>query len=283
MMASYSTFSDADCTALEPEMKVGLLATVNPQGLPHLTLISTLRPNGPREVIWGQFAEGLSKENIVQNPQAGFLMMTLDRSMWRGKARFTHTANTGPEFELFNSQPMWRYNAYFGIHRVYYMDLVEQYGREPLPMGRIVQAALATMAARLLAPAPRGREVLNPWTRRLLDKIDHLKFVSYVGEDGYPVVVPAIQSETAGPDQVIFSTAAFGEELRRIPAGAPLALFGMSFQMQDVLLRGTYRGIARRAGFPCGALDVDWVYSPMPPKPGQVYPPVPLEAVTRFK
>jgi hypothetical protein len=282
-MALYSAFSEADCQALDPEMKIGLLATVNPAGLPHVTLISTLRPNGPGEVIWGQFAEGLSKENIVRNPQAGFLMMTLDRSMWRGKARFTRTAHTGPEFELFNNQPMWRYNAYFGIHRVYSMDLLEHYGREPLPMGRIVRGALATIIARTLSPALHRQEVLNPWTRRLLDKIDHLKFVAYVGADGYPVVVPAIQAQTAGPDQVIFSTAAFGEELGRIPTDAPLALFGMSFQMQDVLLRGTYRGIARRAGFPCGALDVDWVYSPMPPKPAQIYPPVPLEPVTRFE
>jgi hypothetical protein len=282
-MTIYTTFSDADCTALDPEMKVGLLATINPEGLPHLTLISTLRPNGPREVIWGQFAEGLSKENILHNPQAAFLMMTLDRSMWRGKAQFTHTANTGPEFELFNNQPMWRYNAYFGIHRVYYMDLMEQYGREPLPMGRIVVAALATIAARVLAPAPHRQEVLNPWTRRLIDKIDNLQFVAYVGTDGYPVVVPVIQAQTAGPGQVIFSTAAFGEELRRIPDGAPLALFGMSLQMLDVLLRGTYRGIEHRAGFPCGVLDVDWVYSPMPPKPAQVYPPVPLEPVRRFE
>jgi hypothetical protein len=281
-MGTYTTFSDADCTALEPEMKVGLLATVNAQGLPHLTLISTLRPNGPREVIWGQFAEGLSKENIVRNPHVGFLMMTLDRSMWRGKAHFTRTANTGREFELYNNQPMWRYNAYFGIHRVYYMDLVEQYGREPLPMGRIVAAALATSAARFLSPAPRRRQVLNRWTRRLLDKMDHLKFVAYVGADGYPIVVPAIQAQTAGPDQVVFSTAAFGEELRRIPAGAPLALLGLSLQMLDVLLRGTYQGMEHRAGFPCGVLDVDWVYSPMPPKPAQVYPPVPLEAVTDF-
>jgi hypothetical protein len=278
----FTEFSPADVAALAPEMKVGLLATVNPAGQPHVTLISTLRANGPRQVIWGQFAEGLSKENIVRNPQSGFLIMTLDRNMWRGKARFTHTANTGPEHELFNNQPLFRYNAYFGIHRVYYMDLVEQRGREPLPMGQVIGAALRTLVARTLSPARSRQDVLNLWTRQLMAKLDNLKFVSYVGADGYPVVVPAIQAQPAGRDQVIFSTAVYGDEVEQIPIGATVALFCMSLQMQDVLVRGTYRGIQRRAGFRCGVLDVDWVYSPMPPKPEQVYPRPALEAVTDF-
>ena len=47
------TFSEADIKALEPTMKIGLLATVNPEGLPHLTLISSLRANTPTQLIMG--------------------------------------------------------------------------------------------------------------------------------------------------------------------------------------------------------------------------------------
>ena len=111
-----ATFSADDIQALQPAMKIGLLATVNPEGLPHLTLLASLRANTPTQLTFGQFIEGTSKGFLRQNPRAGFLVMTLDKNLWRGKATFTHTARQGPEFDLYNNQPMFRYNAYFGVH-----------------------------------------------------------------------------------------------------------------------------------------------------------------------
>ena len=116
---TYRSFSETDIQAFNVPMKIGLLATVNAEGLPHLTLISSLQAGGPQTLTWGQFTEGLSKSYIRAHPQAGWLIMSLDRRFWRGTARFTHTAAQGPEFEAYNNQPMFRYNAYFGIHTVY--------------------------------------------------------------------------------------------------------------------------------------------------------------------
>jgi len=275
-------FSPEETEAFSPTMKIGLLATVNPEGLPHLTLISSLQANSPTQMIWGQFAEGLSKEHVRQDPKVGFLIMTLDRQLWRGKATFTHTANQGPEFEMYNNTPMFRYNAYFGVHTVYFMDLVEHSGRQPLPMGRVVLAAVQTMIARGLAGKPGGEQVLNLWTRQLMNKLDNLKFLSYVGTDGYPVIVPVIQAMAAGSEQILYATSAFGEDLSAVPPGAAVAVFGMSLQMEDVLLRGEYQGIRRIAGIGCGSVRVNWVYNPMPPKPQQIYPQVGVEPVTSF-
>ncbi len=151
-MNDHRQFSQEDIEAHKPEMKIGLVATVNPQGQPHITLISTLRAFSPNEMVWGQFAEGMSKDNIQQNPKTGWLVLTLDKQIWRGKATFTHTAITGPEFEFFNNTPLFRYNAYFGIHKVYYMDLVEQSGREALPMNRVVMAAIKSLVAKTISP-----------------------------------------------------------------------------------------------------------------------------------
>lgn len=52
--------------------------------------------------------------------------------------------------------------------------------------------------------------------------------------------------------------------------------------MEDVLVRGEFLGLQRRAGILCGQVKVDWVYNSMPPAPGQIYPPLPLEAVQEF-
>jgi len=278
----YTSFSAQDIKAMEPAMKVGLLATVNDEGLPHLTLISSLQANQATRMTWGQFTEGSSKRFIRNHPQAGFLVMTLDKQLWRGKATFTHTAQQGPEFEMYNNIPMFRYNAYFGIHTVYYMDLGEHAGRQALPMGQVVVAAIQTVIARVLSGKRGSADVLNLWTQQLMNKLDNLKFLSYVGADGYPVVIPVIQAQAAGAEQILFSTGAYKEDLEAIPEGATVAVLCMSLDMEDVLLRGEFQGIRRISGMRCGSVQVNWVYNPMPPKPEQIYPQVALEPVTTF-
>ena len=277
-----TAFSEDDVQALSAEMKVGLLATVNPEGLPHLTMLSSLQANAPTQMTFGQFTEGTSKQFIRQKPKVGWLVMTLDKQVWRGTANFTHTASQGPESEMYNNTPMFRYNAYFGVHTVYYLDLVAHSGRQVLPMGRVVWAAVQTMVAKTLSGRRNVTDVLNPWTRALMNKLDNLKFVAYVGDDGYPQVIPAIQAQADDAEHVLFSTGAYGDDLAAIPAGATVAVFGMSLQMEDVLLRGEFEGVRRVGGVRCGCVRVDWVYSPMPPKPRQIYPPLALEPVTAF-
>jgi hypothetical protein len=177
---------------------------------------------------------------------------------------------------------MFRYNAYFGIHTVYFMDLVEQTGRQTLPMGQVVLAALQTLIARGLWRSRDSSDVLNLWTRQLLNKLDNLKYLSYIGADGFPVIIPVIQAQAADAERILFSTGAFREELRVVPSGVPVAVFGMSLEMEDVLLRGQFEGIHRIGGVCCGSVRVDWVYNPMPPTPQQIYPPIPLERITVF-
>ena len=277
-----TTFSEEDIKSTQPEMKVGLLATVTPEGLPHVTMLSTVMACGPAQVCFGQFTEGMSKKHILNDPKTGFLIMSLERNLWRGKATYTHSAKNGKEYDYYNNVPMFRYNAYFGIHTVYYLDLVEQTGKSPLPMNRIIFAAVQTMLARTLGAKPGGTPVINHWTRAFLDKIDNLKFLAYVGPDGYPLIIPAIQAQSLDTQHVLFSTSVYAEELMAIPAGVPLAVFSMALTMEDVLLRGTYQGIRRVGGIKVGVVEVDWVYNPMPPVPGQVYPATEIRAVTQF-
>jgi len=281
-MGSLTTFSEDDIRRTQPALKIGLLASVTPEGLPHVTMLSTLMACAPAQLSFGQFTEGLSKKHLQANPRAGFMIMGLDRALWRGTATWTSTARHGAEYEYYNNVPMFRYNAYFGVHTVYYLDLVRHTGRHPLPMNRIILAAVQTMLARGLGRKPGGPPVFNPWTRGFLNKLDNLKFLSYVGEDSYPVIIPAIQTQCLGAGHLVFSTSVYSEELLRIPTGASLAAFGLALTMEDVLTRGTFLGFRRMAGVRVGVLQVDWVYNPMPPVPGQVYPAQPLEAVREF-
>ncbi len=275
-------FTEQDIRDLDVELKVGLLATVNPQGEPHLTMLSSIRPFAPDKLVWGQFTEGLSKEYILDNPQCGFLIMSLDKQLWMGKARYTHKSKQGPEMENYNNLAMFRYNAYFGVHTAYYMDLVSQSGRLALPMSNVIFAAIKTIIARSLAKKETQPKVLNPWIHGLFNKLDNLKFISYVGSDGFPVVLPVIQTQALDAKRLVFALGAFSEELRKIPSGVRMAVFGMSFDMETVLMRGEYAGIQRVAGIPSGVVTVDWVYNSMPPVSQQIYPPVKVEPVREF-
>ena len=276
------TFSEEDIQSTRPELKIGLLATVTPEGLPHVTLLSTLMACGPAQLCFGQFIEGMSKKHILTNPKAGFLIMSLDKNVWRGKATYTHFAKDGPEYDYYNNVPMFRYNAYFGVHTVYYLRLLAHSGKSPLPMNRIILAAVQTMLGRTLGRKPGKQSVLNGWTRAFVDKIDNLKFLCYVGADGYPVLIPAIQTQSLDDQHVLFSTSVYADDLSLLPAGVPLAVFSMALTMEDVLLRGTYLGIRRVGGVRAGVVQVDWVYNPMPPVPGQIYPPLELKPVVAF-
>ena len=275
-------FTEQDIRDLDVELKVGLLATITPQGEPHLTMLSSIRPYSANKLVWGQFTEGLSKEYILENPQCGFLIMSLDKQLWMGKARYTHKAKQGPEMENYNNLAMFRYNAYFGVHTAYYMDLVSQSGRMALPMGNVIFAAIKTILARILAKKQTQPKVLNSWIHGLFNKLDNLKFISYVDADGFPVVLPVIQTQALDANRVVFALGAFSEELRKIPAGVRMAVFGMSFDMETVLMRGDFVGIQRIAGISAGVVSIDWVYNSMPPVPQQVYPPVKVEPVREF-
>ncbi|MFZ5808039.1 MAG: hypothetical protein ACOY16_02045 [Chloroflexota bacterium] len=278
----FSQFSSEDIAQTQPALKIGLLATLSEQGKPHISLLSSLMACGERQLCFGQFTEGLSKKYVRMNPRCGFLIMGLDKNLWRGKAVYTHSAREGAEYDYYNNVPMFRYNAYFGVHTVHYLDLVGQSGKQPLPMNRIIFAAVLTMFARGLGRKSRESQAINEWTRDLLNKLGNLKFIAYVDEDGFPTLIPVIQLQCLDGSHLVFSSGAYGEELAGIPNGAELAVFGMSLTMEDVLLRGRYTGLKRVGGVKAGVLEVDWVYNSMPPVPGQIYPPQELGAVMEF-
>ncbi|MBW2648845.1 MAG: pyridoxamine 5'-phosphate oxidase family protein [Deltaproteobacteria bacterium] len=281
-MKPFREFDINDMKEFEPEAKVGLIATINPEGLPHITLITALQAKTPSQMIWAQFTEGMSKKNVRTNPHTAFLIMTLDKALWRGKATWTHLAKEGEDYEMFNKKPMFRYNAYLGIHTVYYMDLVETYGREKLPLANIVLASLLTGAAKSGAGTDAGEQILRPWGEGLFNRLSSLKFIAWVGEDGFPCITPLIQCRAADSRRLVFSTAAYGKELDAIKKGTCVAVFGLTMDMEDILIRGTFMGTRRYRGIKLGAIDIEWVYNSMPPKAGQIYPEVRLKQVVDF-
>jgi len=268
--------------AFEPAEKIGIVACANPHGQPHVSLITSIMAPRPDRITLGEFCRGLSKQYIQQNPEISFLIMTMDRRLWRGRARWTHLRREGPEYQRYNDIPMFRYNTYFGINTVHYLDLLAISGPAPLPMAGIVAGALLTRLAKGAVATGQPERILKPFAEGLFNQMGALKFISYVGPEGFPELVPVVPCQAADSRRLAFAPLAFGRELRRIPEGAEVAVFCLTMGMEDVLIRGVFRGYKRHRLIKLGTVDIEWVYNSMPPAHGQIYPEVPLEPVKAF-
>jgi len=198
-------------------------------------------------------------------------MMTLDKSLWRGTALWTGAKREGPEYIIFNEKPMFRYNTYFGINTVHYLDLIKTSDREKLPMFDIIKSVILTMFAG--KSKSKGSEPLNRLALSFFNSPSSLKFIAYVDNEDFPVIVPVIQCRAASAETLRFSTAAYSDDLADIPEGAQCAVFAMTLDMENVLVRGRFNGIRRRGIVKSGEIEIDWVYNSMPPVHGQIYPP----------
>lgn len=272
-------FEKKDLPRFEKDEKIGLVGTIDGNGLPRVSLITSLQAADDEHLLMGQFCEGISKDNLRQRPESAFLILTLDMSWWHGKMHWTGETDRGDEIELFNSKPMWRYNTYFGIHRVHFLDLKEVSPERKISIPSLLPSILAGRFARLFIAGKGGSAPINRWTAKLLDKPSSLSFLSWIDEDGYPLVIPALQLLSAGRNRVIFPLSGDSRAFRSISKGTSVAVFSLSLQMESALLRGSFTGIKKAGGIPVGIIDIDWVYNSMPPVPGQIYPQLPLEPV----
>lgn len=281
-MTMKNNFTAADMKAFEPAEKVGIIATVTPEGLPHMSLLTSVMASKPNQLTVGEFCQGKSKQYMQQNPKTGFAILTLDKKLWRGKALWTHLKKEGPEYEIYNNQPMFRYNTYFGINTVHYFDLYETTGGKTLPLAAVVISTLLTTMAKASVTKHNLPRVLSYFGETLFNRLDSITFLSFIGDDGFPVIIPVIQCQAAGNSRLAFHPGAFGDELKTLRPGNTIAVFCMSMQMEDVLVQGKFDGYSRHRGIMLGIVDIDWVYNSMPPNHGQIYPPLPLERITKF-
>ena len=124
--------------------------------------------------------------------------------------------------------------------------------------------------------------ILKPWAQGLFNRLNALKFISYIGKDGFPVIIPLIQCQASDSRRLVFSPFAYIKELSGIEKGKKVAVFGLTMEMEDILIRGTFLGFNRYRSVQLGSIDIEWVYNSMPPKHGQIYPLEEIKPVVNF-
>ncbi len=244
------------------DSKVGVLATQDESGYPHLSFLSSIQAYGDQALTFGQFSAGLSKRFILDRPRVGFLVLSADKRYLCGNATYTHSANTGKEFDLYNNKPLFRYNSYMGFYRIFYLNLERISTLRPLPMGSIVLGAILSRVKALFVRKCE-KKALPLVGQQLFSQLDSLKFLCYFDSSGEAVILPVVQATSAGSDRIALSCVPFGKALRQIPDGAKVAILCLNLQMESVLVKGRYQK---------GVLEIERVYNSMPPKMEYVYP-----------
>jgi len=258
------------------DSKVALLGTTDDEGCPHLTFLSSIQGLGEDRITFGQFCVGRSKEFLPARPDCAFLALTADMRWLRGSARYTHTAKTGTEFDMYNNKPLFRYNAYFGVNTVWYLDLLGISGVQKLPM---LQIGIGALRSRIAAPfaAQKEKNALSRFGKALFAGIGNPKFLCYETAEGL-AIVPVVQAAPAGTDRVVFSGLPYGEDLKDLAPEAKVCVMALNLDMQSVLVKGTYKG---KKG--AHVLEIERVYNSMPPASGYIFPKsTGPKAVTEF-
>jgi len=276
------SFSQDDMQSFLPTAKVGLIATINEEGLPHITMITSMQAANPKVLLVGEFFRGRSKKHILNNHKIAFLVMSMSRKLWRGNATWTHAMKNGLEYELMNQIPMFRYNTYFGIETVHFFDLEGFRGPDALPMGQFVLEVLKSRMIRNGFKTNNPEQILQPFVVDIINQLMSFTFLSYIKSDGYPELIPILQCQASDSRRLVFSKGMYQEDLKAIPDGSKVAVFTMNFNMESILIRGVYRSENPSVVGKVATVDIDWVYNSMPPALGQLYPATEMQTITDF-
>lgn len=261
------TINEEEYKFFEKSEKLGVVGTIDDKGDPHLSLLTTIMAKGDKEMVVGQFTQGLSKKFMAERNACGFAIMGMDMNFWTGTMTWKDVKTEGEEFVKYNNMQMWRFNTYFGISRVHYFDLNGISDKRKLEIPKI-----AVNEIRCILEKPflkKGNEkILRPYAKKLMNGLGNPKFMSYIDEKGFPVVFPVVQAQEVGSNTVVLTKAPYKEYFNGLKAGSRVAVLAVSTEMESVLVKGTF------SGFKCGigTIKIDRVYNSIPPISRYIYP-----------
>ncbi len=271
-----SELSEKEIEFTTPDIMLKVISTVDPRGWPHITIITSNIAKTKNQVVWGQFSEGQSKTNILDNPKHGICYMSADMpfKIMQVKVDFTQKSSEGEDIERFNASPLMRYMTYMRVFHVYYGDINAGTRVRSLPLGGVGMGILKTMIGKGGAKTKLDEKRLNAVGYNIFSGPINPKFISYIDSDGYPVVFPCIQLQAADHNRLVFSTSALKSDLENIPIGAKVAVLGMTMDLANQHVIGTFTGIQKKRCVKLGIIDIEEIYNSCPPMPGVIYPEI---------
>ena len=249
--------------ALKGEMTPKFLATRNSEGVPNVVPVISILPadDQPDTLFFGNFLLRKSIKNLEEDTRVGILVITQALQGWILKGDFLGFQRTGSYVDQQMSSSLLRYNAYTGIRNagiIRVRSVEEAFRISKLQVAKdYVLARLATL--RGSASGDGGVEMPMP-VRQEFAKMAAVKVLAWVGEDSYPIVVPALSLQPAKAESLVcWKGARFPEPKQdALVASNILTLEAISYQVKG---HWTSSGSV-------GAVKIQEVYAGGPPIPG---------------
>ncbi|MCL2631323.1 MAG: pyridoxamine 5'-phosphate oxidase family protein [Firmicutes bacterium] len=253
-----TSISNEDRDSFAVTGKLALVSTVNANGEPHITLLTSLQAGKEGEMIFGEFINGLSKKHIKENEKTGFLIMSLKQEWWKGVCDYFKSEITGEESEMYNAKPLFRYNTYMGIGVVHYLRLLEISEKNSISMGKVLKGIIK---AKCTGVKKSGVQPLKDISKTLISKATTLKFISFINKDGYPEILPIIQAQVKDKGRLVVPFSPYAEKLKELENNQSVAIFCVNLNLTGLLLQGKFSHLKSGVGI----FDIEKVYNPMPP------------------
>ncbi|MFX0091199.1 MAG: hypothetical protein ACFFBD_05495 [Candidatus Hodarchaeota archaeon] len=274
-----SEFSQEAIELTQPEIGLKLIATVDPRGWPHITMISFNRAKTPTQVVWGQFTEGTSKKNVLENPKQGIFYMNaaMPFKFVQVKADFDYTKEGGEDCEQFSRGALFRYMTYANVHRCYYNKVIGVTKVRDLPVSGIIKGFLTDLIAAGGTKSQKPKTKLPEYGCEIFNQMTSAKVISFIDNDGYPLIIPCFGLRAPDHSKLVFPLSQFGQELAQVPKEANVAAFVVvseNLELTNIHVNGTFTGFRKSRGFRFGIIEIDEVYNSMPPLHGIIYPEI---------
>jgi hypothetical protein len=249
--------------ALKGEMTPKFLATRDPEGVPNVVPVISMLPADDQSDIlfFGNFLLRKSIKNLEKDPRVGILVITQELQGWILEGDFLEFQRTGPYVDRQMSSSLLRYNAYTGIRNagiIRAKSLERGFHMSKLQVAKdYLLARLASLSGAVTSdsgvamPAP----VLHEFA-----KMAAVKVLAWIGEDEYPIVIPALSLQPARAESLVcWKGRRFPEPKQgALVASNILTLEAISYQVKGRWLRGGR----------IGTMHIQEVYAGGPPLPG---------------
>ncbi len=251
-------------------------ATMDSDNVPNVVPLLSARMIDPDTMAFVRFMVYKTARNFESNKKITFACQGPGARAYVAKGEFQEWVTQGPLLEQFESEPLYRYNAYMGANYVGVVKVreLEDYQAQGLLAhlvgGLARRAARTKEQAKESANGPMPAQVLDKWERTAA-----IKFLGLVDEQGDPVAVPIQGVSAPDPSTLVFRMP--GEKnhpLNRIEKGRILAASVLAFEPVAYQVKGTFQGAQKKNGKRTGSIKVTQVFSAAPPVPGRrIYPP----------
>ncbi|MBN1146936.1 MAG: pyridoxamine 5'-phosphate oxidase family protein [Anaerolineales bacterium] len=262
--------------ALRGAMTPKFLATRSPDdesgsGAPNVVPCISLLPadDQPDTLFFGNFLLRKSIKNLERDQRLAVLVITESLDGWVLKGDFVEFQRTGAYVDRQMGSDLLRYNAYTGIRNAGVLrvrSLEWSFRISKLQAARdFALARLASLSGNIRKisehPTASAATTVPLPTRREFARMAAVKVLSWIDEDGYPIVVPALSLQPAGEHGLVGWL-----DMRGMPTPPPGVLAAANILTFEAI---SYQ--AKGRWFPSGGggvLQVQEVFAGGPPHPG---------------